>query len=217
MKIERVKIRKNGKLLTQTQVASIIRKELHLSKNKYQKLYDITRNKLRNYERITGAKPQSTLKFLYNRATFKQRLRYENNSLVKLGEKPLRYRRSFKAQFIESFTSKSTGRTTYTQKELEHINYITEKHINKVYGDLIEKNEYAKKIVEKFKDPVQRLKALNSYTEKRNNGKVPVKSDRRGRKTEVPFGSNETVGTNGNNDKQYYDDVIKEHGGSSIG
>jgi len=201
--MKRTVIYRNGKPLSQTKVVAYIRKELRLSKNAYNKYYDITRNKLRNYERVTGAPKQSVTQFLYNRARFKARARSEG----------LTYTKSYKARFIEKFTSRSTGKVSYGKLELQRINKETERYTKKIYGDFIKKNDYAQKLVKEIKDPKQRLKALNEYASRRKDLALERKGEVR---LSQPFEKGRRGGTNEEYDEQAYNDILEKYGGSGL-
>lgn len=201
--MKRVKIYQNGKALSPSRVKAIIRKELHLSKRGYEKYYDITRNKLRNYERATGAKPQSTLQFLYNRANYKIKARADR----------VKYEKSYKARYIESFTSRSSGKSGYGKLEKERIFAKTEKHIQKTMGEFIKDNPNAKLIYEELKDnPISALQALKAYADTRKDYQTDV-SGKVKKTDKAVFGG--TGGTNNDYDDDALYDILNEYGGGS--
>lgn len=196
---------KNGKLLTTRQIQREIRQGLHLTKSQFNKYYDITRNKLRNFERTTGAKKQSVLKFLYLRVRYKEKARREG----------FKYIISNKARYIEKFTSVSSGKKDYVLTD--KLKEDTTNYIKNVYGSketgtgLIAKNEYAQKIMERFKgDPVKQLKALNEFANRRND---LIKQTADGQVDANPVQKGREGGTNTDYDEEAYNDAIDKYGG----
>jgi len=202
--MERFEVYRNGKKLTNRQVRKYIRKELHISSKRYKKYYDIMRNKLRNYEKATGSKPQSVTQFLYNRAKYKAKARYEG----------FKYIKSSKAKLIESFSSRSSGKTSYGLREQANVNKLLDNYTKRVYNPLIKTNKYARRIYETIKDFKERLKALSEFATNRRdvveqqNGTLTFQED-------IIFG---TMGqsSDGKEDEKIYNDIVTKYGGTSI-
>lgn len=180
-------ITKKGKLLTTQEVRKVIMKGFNLkSRRAYEKFYDIFRNKLRAYERYTGAKRQSVQEYLYKQAVTKMRE----------GKK---YRPSLKTQRIMRFTSVSSGKKGEqyfkSQRVLEKLAPDTRKSVLKQFGGLIAKNDQAKYLYDHIKDPRKLEKALTEYANmihapktRGGNYRPPVSSGAYGESADSPKG-----------------------------
>lgn len=193
---------------TYKQIRTKIQKELGLTKRQYQKVYDVTRNKLRHYERVTGANKQSALSYLYHKAS----------SIEAHRRSGVRYVQSNKSKFIESFSSRSSGiKTEGITKDERKLLFS---HIEKTFGSgrthsgLVYQNEYAKRIAENIKDPQKRLQALTEYANRRRD---LIKEDKHGaikqNEKRIPFTNDGRSDTSGSYDEEAYNETMEKYGG----
>lgn len=151
-------IYRNGKKLSNSEIRFTIMKANNITSIRdYEKFYDITRNKLRNYELFTGKKKESVREFLYKEA--RSKLYYGKD-----------YKMTIERQRINEFTSMSTGKAI--QKALKtpkFINNALSKYEQEVYiqfKGLIEKNPMAREIWENVIDIFKRDQALKDFANK---------------------------------------------------
>lgn len=151
-------IYRNGKKLSNNEIRETIMKANNIkSVREYEKFYDITRNKLRNYETFTGKKKESVREFLYKEA--RSKLYYGKD-----------YKPTIERQRINEFTSLSTGKAI--QKALTSPKFINkavskyEQEVYKQFKGLIEKNPTAREIWENVQDIFKREQALKDFANK---------------------------------------------------
>lgn len=191
---------------TRKNIVATIRKGLGLSKRQYEKYYDITRNKLRHYERVTGAKKQSALQYLYYKARTKE-------NYAKSGKE---YSQSIKSKFIESFSSRSSGITsTNIKKEDRQLIY---KYTRDIFGTkrgergLVGQNKYAQQIVKNIKDPQKRLQALTEFANRRRT-LVKMDADKRLlSKDRLPFSSDRSGSPENEYDEDAFNEIMELYG-----
>lgn len=135
----------------------------------YRRIYERERNKLRNYERYTGAKKQSVSRFVKSRARWANTLR----------AKGLKYKPRETTKYIETFS----GTRDKNINEYE-ASINTQQYINNQFGDLIGRDKYAQAIQERYADnPSKQLQALSDYATERQRRYSDIKKDATGRET----------------------------------
>lgn len=182
-----------------------------LTTKDYNKLYDITRNKLRQFERITGNQKQSPLQFLYYKARYKE-------NMIKSGQ---RYKQSYKSSFIDKLTSRSSGYKGELSKQEKSLVYKYTRDIfgtkrstqiiegEKIKYGLVAQNKYAQMIYDKYRnDPVKRLKALTEFANRRR-ALIKLDPDKKYvKKDALPFSSDTSGSPSNEYDKEAYNDIL---------
>lgn len=176
-----------------------------LTKRGLEKEYDKTRNKLRHYERVTGAKKQNPYAYLY----------YKGEAQRRYGKK---YTPSNKARYIESFSSRSSGiKSTDVSERTERITTETIKNIYGTYDDkggtgLLATNKGARALFRKYEgDPVKQLQALNMYASLRSKELKAIKHRiRNGEEVTTYVSTKDTWNKEGTLYSSEYDNSIKQ-------
>ncbi len=157
----------------------------------YEKYYDIERNKRRLYERLNPyAKKQSIIENLYKQAKAKK---YYNYPSIK--RQGLRYKQNIINRYIHKLPSISSGKKgqIYLEKAREDLKDKYGSRVDERFKALIENNDQAKAIAEKFADdPFKREKALTDYANKLN---AKIDEQLRLKKQGIKIPRGETIGS----------------------
>lgn len=128
----------------------------------YNKAYDIMRNKVRAFEKVTGQKEKSSISTLmYLQAKSMQR--YGSN-----------YTPSDKMQMIMSMPSVSSGKALQG-KSLERALKAYGRYTDRIFGGLVAKDDMAKYISDMISDPLMRNAALTDYANLINANKKALR------------------------------------------
>lgn len=156
---KKIYISENGvkRDLTPSEVKARTIKNLGITPKEYEKLYDRTRNRVRNYEkyqRLQGVEvePRNIAHFLY----------FESRAMKRYGAD---YKPSTVTSNILSFSSASTGQGI-SKKVEENINKRYREYILQRFGSLINSNEGAAAIYSAlYNEPAKLEQALTKYAD----------------------------------------------------
>ena len=161
--------------LTASEIKSKIMQWQGWNAQQYKREYNITRNKLRNYERYVrenGGKveQQSVQQFMYFESQRKNAPDY----------KP-----SIKMQTIQKFSARSTSKKV-GKRAMQRESKVYASGTSQRFSGLINANAKAREIAEAISNPVLREKALAEYA---NQLHLKMKADGKAEsKSAIPFG-----------------------------